>query len=382
MAQRIARAGPSNVAKKPSPAVSDLEAVPAAEAVSDDRVMLLEQTLVPVVPHLGLFLRRSHDVREQDGRQHGVELGRVRLDADELPDHIQHGGLLVDPQLIRAGEEPDLGLTQERRQVLERLAVVLASQEEHGRSDRRHGASNICLVVDPVHLDGHIRGGRLPAEPAPRDVLRLRLRPRPHRIPVRVGAPEIDGRGRGSRDEVLARTEWIVRRPGRPRRRVPPDEGVDALGERGREQDVGRATFECAAEDRPLGADGIQDDGQIRDAGLEVGRVDVATRSSRSATVMQDQTRERREPAEPLRGGSVLPDRVDVPQPIELPDDVDRAIAHRLIRDVDAVESLRVAGLRALHVRILAPAKPRRKWVPPRRSYRRVHACLGTRALL
>ena len=51
---------------------------------------------------------------------------------------------------------------------------------------------------------------------------------------------------------------------------------MDALGERGREQDVGRATFECAAEDRPLGADGIQDLRQIRDAGLEVGGVDIA----------------------------------------------------------------------------------------------------------
>jgi len=126
-----------------------LEAVPAAEAVSNDRVMLLEQALVPVVAHLGLFLRRSHDVREQDGRQHSVELGRVRLDADELPDHIQHGGLLVDPQLIRTGEEADLGVTQERGQVFERLAVVLASQEEHGRGDRRHGTPNIRLVVDP-----------------------------------------------------------------------------------------------------------------------------------------------------------------------------------------------------------------------------------------
>jgi hypothetical protein len=126
---------------------------------------------------------------------------------------------------------------------------------------------------------------------------------------------------------------------------------VDALGEGGREQDVGRATFECAAEDRPLGANGIQDRRQIRDAGLEIGEVDIATRSSRSATVVQDQARKRREAMKPLRGRSVLPDGVDVAQPIELPDDVDRAVADGLISDVGAVRGPRVRGLRGLHVR-------------------------------
>ena len=33
------------------------QAAPAAEAVPDDRVMLLEQTLVPVITHPGLFPR-------------------------------------------------------------------------------------------------------------------------------------------------------------------------------------------------------------------------------------------------------------------------------------------------------------------------------------
>ena len=162
------------------------------------------------------------------------------------------------------------------------------------------------------------------------------------------------------RDEVLARTEGIVRCQGSPRRRIPPEEEVDALGEGGREQDIGRAAFERAAEDRPLGANGIQDHGQIRDAGLEIGGVDVATRSSRSATVMQDETRERREATEPLRGRSVLPDGVDVPQPIELPDDVDRALAHRLIGDVDTIGGLGVSSLTRVHARILPRIGPRR----------------------
>ena len=42
---------------------------------------------------------------------------------------------------------------------------------------------------------------------------------------------------------------------------------------------------------------------------------------------------------------------VDVAQPIELPDDVDRAVAHGLIRDVGAVVGPRVLGFRGFHVR-------------------------------
>ena len=148
---------------------------------------------------------------------------------------------------------------------------------------------------------------------------------------------------------------------------------MDALGEGGREQDVGRATFECAAEDWPLGANGIQDHRQIRDAGLEIGGVDVATRRSRSATVMQDETRERREAMEPLRGRLVLPDGVDVAQPIELPDDVDRAVAHGLICDVGAVDHPSVAGLRLLHWCILLVAAVQHKRV--------AGACLPARSL-
>src|SRR4029077_18685992 len=101
----------------------------------------------------------------------------------------------------------------------------------------------------------------------------------------------------------------------------------------------------------PFGANGIQYHRQISVAGLEIRGVDVATRSSRSATIMQDQTRARREATEPLRRRSVLPDGVDVAQPIELPDDVDRAFAHRLIGDIRAVEVLRVLGLGGFHGR-------------------------------
>ena len=79
-----------------------------------------------------------------------------RLDADELPDHIQHGGLLVDPQLIRTGEEADLGLTQERGQVLERLAIVLPGRSQSAQREARavnisHAPAavpaSVCLLV-------------------------------------------------------------------------------------------------------------------------------------------------------------------------------------------------------------------------------------------
>src|SRR5262249_20473391 len=115
---------------------------------------------------------------------------------------------------------------------------------------------------------------------------------------------------------------------------------------------------ERAPEYRPLGSDGIQDSGQISDTGLEVRGVDVATRGTGSAAVMQDETRKRGEATEPLRRGLVLPDGVDVPQPIELPDDVDRAISHRLVGDVDALRGLGIFGLGGVHGPNVSSVRP------------------------
>ena len=177
--------------------------------------------------------------------------------------------------------------------------------------------------------------------------------------------PEIDGRGCGSRDEVLARTEGIVRRQGRPRRRVPPEEGVDALGEGGREQDVGRATFECAAEDRPLGADGIQDHRQIRDSGLEVG----GGRHCDSKLPFRDG--HARSDARTTRGRGTTPRTVGTPRscPRSPTNRTARrcrlAVAHRLIGDVDAVGGLGVSSLTRVHARILPRTGPRRNRSPP-----------------
>ena len=228
-----------------------LRTAPASEGVADDRVMLFDQPFVPPVSQLSLLLRGSDDVGEQDRREDSVQLRRGRRDAHELSDGVEHRGLLVDLQLIRTREQPDLRLTQERGEVRERLAVVLASQQEHGRGDRRHGAPDVGLVVDPVHLDGNIGRGGLPAEPAPRRRIRspapspctpnTRRRrypkdrwwpawiaprcPRSHRrhsrAPRSSAAPDTTRRGSGRARGTWRRTRRWARRP----RIAPPRTG-------------------------------------------------------------------------------------------------------------------------------------------------------------
>ena len=107
-----------------------LETVPSLEGIANDSVMLFDQCFVSSISQLSLPLRRSDDICEQDGREDGVQFGRGGRGANELSDGVEHGWLLVELQLIRTREQSDLGCTQKRREVLERLAIVLACQEQ------------------------------------------------------------------------------------------------------------------------------------------------------------------------------------------------------------------------------------------------------------
>jgi len=70
--QRIARAGPSKVAKKPSPAVVELASAKLVELAPDERVVPADELRPAGVAELGRLLGRADDVCEEDGRENGV----------------------------------------------------------------------------------------------------------------------------------------------------------------------------------------------------------------------------------------------------------------------------------------------------------------------
>ena len=83
-AQRIARAGPSKVARKPSPAVSTSRPRKRASCAPDRRVVRLEQLAPAPVAELARALGRADDVGEEHRREHAVRLGRLAHAGQEL----------------------------------------------------------------------------------------------------------------------------------------------------------------------------------------------------------------------------------------------------------------------------------------------------------
>ena len=74
-AARIARAGPSKVARKPSPVVSISRPRNRARFGPDHLVVLLQQSAPPPVAELAARCRGTHDVGEQHGEDDPVGLG-------------------------------------------------------------------------------------------------------------------------------------------------------------------------------------------------------------------------------------------------------------------------------------------------------------------
>ena len=82
-AQRMARAGPSKVAKKPSPAVSRSSPRKRVSSSADDSMVTLKQFAPGTITELGRPLGRADDVREENRCQNAVGEPRERLLDDE-----------------------------------------------------------------------------------------------------------------------------------------------------------------------------------------------------------------------------------------------------------------------------------------------------------
>ena len=90
-AHRIARAGPSNAAKNPSPAVSTSRPRKRVELAPDDGVMPLDELAPRPVAELRRLSRRADDVGEQDGREDASgSTSRGRATGQELLDLVDN----------------------------------------------------------------------------------------------------------------------------------------------------------------------------------------------------------------------------------------------------------------------------------------------------
>ena len=78
MAQRIARAGPSNAARNPSPAVSSSSPGEAFERTANRRVVLVEEGSPARVAEILDPLGGADEIGEEDGGQHAVGSGTGR----------------------------------------------------------------------------------------------------------------------------------------------------------------------------------------------------------------------------------------------------------------------------------------------------------------
>ena len=102
--------------------------------------------------------------------------------------------------------------------------------------------------------------------------------------------------------------------------------------------------YECAHDHGTLRADGVHDDLEVVYPALKHRDLADAVGEAGATLVEQDHTRERREPIEEARRRGLLPPVLDIRHEARHEEEIAWPIAHRLVRDVDAV-GLRVAGL-------------------------------------
>ena len=168
---------------------------------------------------------------------------------------------------------------------------------------------------------------------------------------------------------------YVGRSRGEIRDRAVEHERDRALRVGRGEQHRHRAALGDAEDDRPLRSDGVHHRAHVVHARLEVGKPVLRhpIGEADAALVEQDQPRERREAFEEPGEAGGVPHRLDVRDPPHHEDHVDGSVAHHLIGDVDPVGRLRVAGLRAGHVRILplAGRSGNRRATGPRSGARR-----------
>ena len=125
MAQRTARAGPSNVARNPSPTTLTSFPPNRSSCRRTTRLWSASRRLPADVAELGGASRRSDDVGEQDRREHSPRIGRGSDTRDEVLD-LRHDRFLVagPDQVVGSGQLDVSGVGN----VLGEVAAVLDAE--------------------------------------------------------------------------------------------------------------------------------------------------------------------------------------------------------------------------------------------------------------
>ena len=190
------RAGPSKVAKKPSPAVSISRPRNRSSSRRTRCVVLVEQLAPAPVAELGRALGRADDVGEEHGREHAIRLGPGPDAREELLDLVDDRvGIARPDEVLVAGELDEL----RARDLLRRSSVP--PRRSTSRSPARWRTSvgtrivgrtlaDVDLRVHPQERDGGARAGAAPQVGRPaRRLKRLVARSAPGRSMSISAAP-------------------------------------------------------------------------------------------------------------------------------------------------------------------------------------------------
>ena len=262
-AQRMARAGPSKVARIPSPVELDPLPSMALELASADRFVVAEQLPPPAVAYRDGVLGRVHDVGEQHRREHPVAACVAVGSGQEVFDLVELGvsaarpaWMVVAGDLHEAGARDVPGHVAAGRHVDERVVIPVHHQgrDVHRREDPAH----VGLLNDLPEPRYRPRAERVPLQARP-------PRPRYWIILARgdhlcqPGPPLLGEGGHQCVPLVRRRAPREAGRAGNPRAAPRQNECRRAFGVGGSKQDPEQPRVSPRQHDHPFGPHSVHD---------------------------------------------------------------------------------------------------------------------------
>ena len=316
--------------------------------------------------------------RAQDRGQHAIGFGPAHRAGQEPLDRIEQRVLVAhERQVVLAGDLDQARVRDESRQVaalLDAQAAVVRPVEHQRR--HAHGGQHATDVDLRVHAGEPERRARARAH------AQVRRPPLPERGIVRLARRALlqaDRPAPAAHDLLAERVPLLARRAPRVVRlaqalRVAADhhQRFGALRVRRREQAAHRSALGHAQQRGARGAHRVHHRADVVHPLLERRQLRHAVREAGAALVEQDQPRERGEPEEEARERGLLPEVLEVRDPAHHEHEVERAVAHDLVGDVD-VAAARVAHARS-HGHDPVAAVHRRRGRRRRRADRRDEA--------
>ena len=156
-AHRIARAGPSNEAKKPSPAVFCSDAVEPAQLPPHERVMTRDQVAPACVTELRHVLGGADDVGEHHGGQHPLRNCRWRNAGDKQLDLVDELWREEDLQIVVAADLRRLSAGDAVRKLDGGLPLESTVEDQRRHA---HGGQQVAQVSVVERSVERIRDGR------------------------------------------------------------------------------------------------------------------------------------------------------------------------------------------------------------------------------